>query len=228
MSKIDYASETPEQASARLAQRIAEVNAAAARNRAREEAARPAKASAPAVAAEPPPQVICLSEQDERDVRDRAATSVRGTADNCATDATLTRWEAHVHADAALHGGVVPPKVALSNREVVARLSAEPAPLAPPADTETELNGLIAECRYLMREIAFNSARLTYDPDDRVRFLASAQSMALAAAKVGRTVAQLRGAGGGTRVETKRCELVYRHEHTTLSPHPSQADSAKQ
>jgi len=77
-------------------------------------------------------------------------------------------------------------------------------------DTESELNGIIAECRFLMREVAYASACLTYDPKDRIEYLTSAQNMALTGAKVGETVAKLR-AGGAQIVETRRHELVYTH-----------------
>jgi hypothetical protein len=154
-----------------------------------------------------------------------ARVKVRGTKDNDATEEVLSVWERGVHADAAVNGGVVPPKVSGRSENAAVRLKDEPGPLPPPGDTETELNGLIAECRFLMREIAFNSARLTYDPDDRIRFLSAAQSMALTAAKIGKTVAQLRGAGGASAVETHRHEMIYTHVHSTPSLPPSQADS---
>lgn len=158
---------------------------------------------------------VRLSEQDERDIADRAATSVRGHEDNRRSEAVLARWEEHVHADAALHGGLVPAKISHMDREVTVRLRDEPAPRTPPSDTETELNALIAECRYLMRDVACASARLTYDPDDRIRFLGSAQSMALAAAEVGKMVAKLRGASAKTpQFEERRQRITVEHVAT--------------
>jgi hypothetical protein len=166
-------------------------------------------------------------ESDNPSAEDMARVKVRGTNDDEKFHDEFAAWESAVAADAAANGGVVTPKSRpLGNR--VVRLLSEPAVLAPPSDTETELNRLIAECRYLIHEVACTSARLTYDPDDRIRFLASAQSMVLTAAKVGRTVAQLRATAGGARVETHLHEMVYRHEHTTLSPSPLEADSSHQ
>jgi hypothetical protein len=153
---------------------------------------------------------------------------VRGTKDNAAAEAELRDWEKDVRADAAANGGMVPPKTSRRSLNTSVRLHRNPAPHAAVSDTETELNGLIAECRYLIREIACASARLSYDPDDRIRFLSSAQSMALTAAKIGKTVAGLRAAGNSGAVETHRHELVYTHVHTTPSPLPPEADSEKQ
>jgi hypothetical protein len=104
---------------------------------------------------------------------------------------------------------------------------AEPLPpLAPPpslpcaaADTETLLNGLIEECRYLLREVAFNSARLTADADDRIRFLSSAESLAMTGAKIADTVARL-PANGSARIEERRHRVIYEHAQTPSPPSP--------
>ena len=138
-----------------------------------------------------------------------ARIQIRGTADNEATEAKHAAWEAAVQVDAAANGGMVPPSASGQGRNRAVRLFGS-KPLPTPADTETELNGIIAECRFLMREVAFASACLTYDPEDRIRYLSSAQNMALTGAKVGDTVAKLRG-GGAPAVETRRHELVYTH-----------------
>jgi hypothetical protein len=138
-----------------------------------------------------------------------ARVKVRGTDDDEAAEVSQARWEAGVRTDAAVNGGIVPPKSSGNSRYPSVRLFAAKT-LPAPADTETELNGLIAECRFLMREVAYNSACLTYDPEDRIRYLTSAQNMALTGAKVGETVAKLRG-GGEPAVETRRHELVYTH-----------------
>jgi hypothetical protein len=125
-----------------------------------------------------------------------ARIKVRGTKNDAESEEILQAWEKTVGMDAAANDGMVPPKATNCFDNAVARLNGAPPPATlDPSDTETELNGLIAECRFLMREIAFNSARLTYDAGDRIRFLSSAQSMALTAAKIGKTVAQLRAAG---------------------------------
>jgi hypothetical protein len=110
---------------------------------------------------------------------DYARVKVRGTKNDDENEEILQAFERGVHADAAVNGGLVPPKASFKYEDkTIVRLTSEAA--APPvaSDTEAELNGLIAECRYLMREIAFNSARLTYDADDRIRFLSSAQGLA--------------------------------------------------
>ena len=60
-----------------------------------------------------------------------------------------------------------------------------PSAAAPP-DTETLLNGLIEECRSLLRDVAFRSACLTPDADERIRFLTAAQNLATTGANVGK------------------------------------------
>jgi len=62
----------------------------------------------------------------------------------------------------------------------------------PLDDAETELTAVIAECRYFMREMIFESARTTPIVDDRIRFLESARSLAEVSAAVGKSIAPLR------------------------------------
>jgi hypothetical protein len=62
----------------------------------------------------------------------------------------------------------------------------------PLTDAETELTAVIAECRYFMREMAFESARLTPDTRDRLSFIECARSLAETSAKVGHSVATVR------------------------------------
>jgi len=83
-------------------------------------------------------------------------------------------------------------------------------PVLPPAaaDTEALLNGLIEECRYLLREVAFNSARLTPDADDRIRFLSSAESLVLTSTKVADAVGRLRA---GPTAEDYRQRITVEH-----------------
>jgi hypothetical protein len=59
-------------------------------------------------------------------------------------------------------------------------------------DAETELTAVIAECRYFMREMAFESARMTPLPRDRLSFIESARSLAQVSAEVGKSIAPLR------------------------------------
>ena len=68
---------------------------------------------------------------------------------------------------------------------------------------------------------------MTYDADDRIRFLSAAESMALTAAKIGDTVGRLRG-GGTPVVETRRHELVYTHIQTTPPSPLGEAKSENQ
>jgi len=97
------------------------------------------------------------------------------------------------------------------------RLADQPALPSSASDTETLLNGLIEECRYLLREVAFNSARLTPNADDRVRFLSSAESLAMTGAKIADTVVRLRAGSSG---EEHRHRVIYEHVQapSTLPP----------
>ena len=61
-----------------------------------------------------------------------------------------------------------------------------------PDDAETELTAVIAECRYFMREMAFESARTTPIASDRLRFIESARTLAETSAAVGKSIAPLR------------------------------------
>jgi hypothetical protein len=187
-------------------------------------------AAAEKVAAAPPAAEPAEAPKNRDD--DFAGVKVRGTKNDAETDAILRAFEKTVQADAAVNGGVVPPKASFKyDDKTIVRLTGEAPPPPATSDTETELNGLIAECRYLMREIAFNSARLTYDADDRIRFLASAQGLALTASKIGRTVAQIRAAGvAPPPTEERRQRITV--EHVQIGPGgggtPSLTESAKQ
>lgn len=147
---------------------------------------------------------------------------VRGTDDDAKMEAALSAWENTVRRDAAANGGVVPPKVSGFSQNETVRLL-ETAKARPQADdTETELNGLIAECRFLMHDVAFASACLTYDPEDRIRYLTAAQNLALTAAKVADTIGQLRHGVPAAPVQTRRHELVYMRaeDPSPLPPEP--------
>lgn len=155
---------------------------------------------------------------------------MRGTDDDVARDAELSEWEKFMRIDAAVNGGVVPPASTRPYKERAVRLLDSPPPLPSSGSTENELNALITECRYLMHEVAFNSARLTYSPEDRIRYMAAAESMAIAAAKVGETVGKLRDSAVAPPVETRRHELIYIHasKETTHSPRRLAAENDKQ
>ncbi|GAA0550596.1 hypothetical protein FHS83_001263 [Rhizomicrobium palustre] len=150
---------------------------------------------------------------------------VRGTSNNQRLESELSAWEAEVRADAAASGGAVPPESSdLSPKRTPRLLPLSKAPITPPGDTETELNGLIAECRFLMREVAFTSACLTYDPNDRIRYLTAAQGLASTAALLADSVGRLR-AGPVPKIETRRHEMVYVR---TTSPLPLEAEDGNQ
>lgn len=84
------------------------------------------------------------------------------------------------------------------------------APIARDGDTEYLLNGVIAEMHYIMRELAVPTAAETRDADMRRRYIASAIDLALASAKVGKTVVGLRAAGQprAMRQTTETLEVV--------------------
>jgi hypothetical protein len=201
----------------------------------RVEATRPYREQAAAAEAAPPADSSPAAKPDETPAKpgdDYGRVKVRGTKNDSETEDILRAFEKTVKADAAVNGGVVPPKASFKyDDKTIVRLTDDAPPPPAASDTETELNGLIAECRYLMREIAFNSARLTYDADDRIRFLASAQGLALTASKIGRTVAQIRAAGATPPpMEERRQRITV--EHVQIGPRgggtPSVTESAKQ
>ena len=139
----------------------------------------------------------------------------------------IRAWEEHRQRYADENGGLVPPKPSpkpYSTKRHV-RLPMPPVELvapareAPPPDTETLLNALIAECRFLMHEVAFHSMRLTPDADDRLRFMSAAESMAITGAKVGESVAKLRG--GTTVVEERRQHMLVEHVQRVVATQPA-------
>ena len=62
-------------------------------------------------------------------------------------------------------------------------------------DTESLLNGLIAECHLMMREVALPSALRAFDVESRQTALRTAMHFAETGASVGKTIAKLRNAG---------------------------------
>jgi cation transport regulator ChaB len=142
-------------------------------------------------------------------------------------EAQLPAWEKAVRTDAKANGGVVPPETSGRSLKHVIRFKQVPAAAPQPLDTESELNALIAECRFLVHEVAFNSARLTYDPDDRIRFLGSAESLAITATKVADAIGRLRSAGQPQpqAIDLHRHELVYTHVQTSPSPRPAESEN---
>jgi len=173
-----------------------------------------AKAAVPAREA-PPRDASKTFERGENERPLADHVTIRGVADNEATERKFSAWEKDVRQDAARYRGVVPPQVLHDGKAAAVRLDPVDRVRRLPADTETELNGLIAECRFLMREVAFTSACLTYDPDDRIRFLGAAERMALTAAKIGKTVAQLRTAGADPQIGEFRQRITVEHVQST-------------
>jgi hypothetical protein len=106
---------------------------------------------------------------------------------------TVAQWENEVRAEADANSGVVATQLG-PFYEDYRRLVRLPDVKPPPGTSTTEalLNGLIEDCRFLIREVAFHSARLTPDANHRLQFLSSAETLAVTGAKVGRTIAKLR------------------------------------
>lgn len=105
----------------------------------------------------------------------------------------LTQWEDGVRREADAQGGVVETQLSayFEDDKRLVRLP-DVKPGTGPDGTEALLNGLIEDCRFLIHEVAFHSARLTPDASHRLQFLSSAQTLAVTGAKIARTIAQLR------------------------------------
>lgn len=101
---------------------------------------------------------------------------------------------------------------------------AQPAPfVASPqprirrdGDTEDLLNGLIAECHYMIRAVALPSASRTVDPVTRQRFLGTMMDFANTGARLGKTVAKLRAAE--RVIELSRHEIIEQVARTVPAP----------
>ena len=144
-------------------------------------------------------------------------------------DARIVRWEDEMRRYADENGGLVPTGLSglFDARRRQVRLTGAradtteggnpPAPSAAPSDTEKLLNGLIEECRSLLRDVAFRSACLTPDADERIRFLTAAQNLATTGANVGKVVARLRPRNASA-IEEHRYRMVYEHLQTPPSP----------
>jgi hypothetical protein len=161
--------------------------------------------------------------------QEREEEEARRRGEEARHRAAVEAWERDVEREAEAGGGLIAPRPTLLDDrcEPVVRLPSPRKIARPPRETEALLNGLIADCAALLRDVAFRSACLTPDANDRLRFLAAAQSLARTGAKVGETIVRLRG-GGAPGVETHRHELVYTHVQSTPLPPPSGADSANQ
>lgn len=87
-------------------------------------------------------------------------------------------------------------------------VSAAPGESDPSVQTEDLLNGLIGECHYLMREVAFRSICQCSDPVDRVQFMRMAMDFAKTGAEVANAVVHLRG---GTVISETRQTIRVEH-----------------
>lgn len=89
-------------------------------------------------------------------------------------------------------------------------------------DTEDLLNGLIAECHFMLREVALPSAIQVCDATTHIQLLNTAMLLAETGAKVGRVVAKLRSAGAVT-------EFRQRHilEQSVATPAAKTENGAK-
>ena len=145
-------------------------------------------------------------------------------------DARIVQWEDEMRRYADENGGLVPTglsglfdarrrQVRLADRRADTAENGEPPvpSAAAPSDTEKLLNGLIEECRSLLRDVAFRSACLTPDADERIRFLTAAQNLATTGANVGKVVARLRGPAAPA-MEERRQRITVEHIQTVATP----------
>ena len=75
------------------------------------------------------------------------------------------------------------------------------------------LEGLIAECHFLMRELVLPSAMESADPEERRRFLSTAMELAQTGATVAKTVAKLRRG-----VSPATASRISKEEHISVQP----------
>ncbi len=157
-----------------------------------------------------------------------AAAQASPSAARDAKDARIARWEDEMRRTADDHGGLVPTGLSglFDARHRQVRLADRPAETAEgdnssvpsaPSDTETLLNGLIEECRSLLHDVAFRSACLTPDADERIGFLTAAQNLAITGANVGKVVARLR-APAAPAMEERRQVITVEHVQRVAAP----------
>jgi len=182
-----------------------------------------------------------MREIDEASARWRRAHPEEETADDetpasaSATDeprgdARIVQWEDEMRRYADDNGGLVPTRLSgvfedrfrqvrlAEGRADTAENGKPPVPSdAAPSDTEKLLNGLIEDCRALLRDVAFRSACLTPDADERIRFLTAAQNLATTGANVGKVVARLR-APAAPAMEERRQVITVEHVQRVATP----------
>jgi hypothetical protein len=163
------------------------------------EAARSRQKSHPPKDVRDPAEIVREAEEKERKRWEA------GRRDELIKEASLNAWEKERLADAEGREARLAP---FDNRDPYEyRVDQRVPRVAPPKektarrygphtdaldDAETELTAVIAECRYLMREMAFESARTTPIASDRLRFIESARTLAETSAAVGKSIAPLR------------------------------------
>jgi len=88
--------------------------------------------------------------------------------------------------------------------------------IAPDSTAETEalLQGLIAECHQIIREVVVPSANAAAEDHERRRYLQTAAELVRVGAAVGDTLARLRG---GVTQETRQRIVVERVEKTAAA-----------
>ena len=101
--------------------------------------------------------------------------------------------------------GRKPPKYAWNDLWTIERDAPGPA-----ADTETLLNGLIDECRFLMREVSFRLVQSAPDCDMAALHLNRAMALATTGAEVGKAIAKLRKANVAESRQSITLERVER------------------
>jgi hypothetical protein len=165
----------------------------------RVEAARSRQKSHPPKDARDPAEIVREAEEKER------KRWKDGNRDELIKEASLRAWEKERLADAE---GREARLVPFDDREPYKYCVDQRVPrVAPPKakaarryephadvmdDAETELTAVIAECRYFMREMAFESARTTPIASDRLKFIESARTLAETSAAVGKSIASVR------------------------------------
>ena len=106
------------------------------------------------------------------------------------------------------------------------RLQENPDSKTGTADSESLLNALLGDCHTLIREVAFQTARLTPDPDIRLRSLTAAQTLLMAGAKVGEAVATVK-ASQKPRAEETRHRMIIEDRRSILTPIPTDGSPIK-
>ncbi len=153
-------------------------------------------------------------EDDDTDTLDDEDTTTPEEA-AAAKAAEVSEWENAMREYASKNGGIVPPQVGgfFSDENRLVRLPESKTAMTE-TGTEALLNGLIEDCRFLIREVVYHSARLTPDPRDRLSFLTAAKTLAITGAKVGQTIAQLRG-DKPAQIEESRHRMIIEHVQTS-------------